>query len=320
MRVVFLGTPGFAVPSLRALLQSPYEVCAVFTQPDRPSGRGHRLQPPPIKIFASENNIPVFQPEKIRNEENRALFEQLRPDFIAVAAFGQILPRWLLRAASIAPVNVHASLLPRYRGAAPVVWAILNGDAVSGITTMLMDEHLDTGPMLLRTEIPVADTMTAGELESKLAECGASLLLETLDGLRSGAVRPVPQDDAQATLAPRITKEMAHIVWEKNAADIHNMVRAFNPWPVAFSNLHDQRIQVLRSWPESAAVGQCTPGAFLGFTREGIRVQCGAGTVLEILQVQLPSKRPVSGREFGIGARLRPDEVIFRTSGIAGTR
>ncbi len=311
MRVVFLGTPGFAVSSLRALLQSHYEVCAVFTQPNRPYGRGHRLKPPPVKVLAIENNIPVYQPHRIRGEENQAIFEQLRPDFIAVAAFGQILPSWLLRAASTAPVNVHASLLPRYRGAAPIIWAILNGDSVSGITTMLMDEHLDTGPILLRKEMPVPDTVTAGELESRLAECGASLLIETLDGLRLGTIHPVPQDDAKATLAPRITKDMADIPWQKGAREIHNMIRAFNPWPVAFTEFRGQRVQILRSRLAGGAAEQAMPGTLIGLTREGIRVQCGEGTVLEILEVQLPSKRPVSGREFCTGARLRTDELIF---------
>lgn len=315
MRVVFLGTPVFAVPSLRALLQSRCKVCAVFTQPDRPSGRGHRPQPPPVKVLASENNIPIYQPEKIRSEENRAIFEQLQPDFIAVAAFGQLLPPWLLRAASIATVNVHASLLPRYRGAAPIVWALLNGDTVSGITTMLMDEHLDTGPILLKAELPLTDTITAGELESKLAEIGASLLIKTLDGLRSGTIHPVPQEDTQATFAPRIKKEMARIAWEKRARDIHNMVRAFNPWPLAFSDSRNQRVQILRSFPETGGAWQSTPGTFLGFTRDGIRVQCGAGTVLELLQIQPASKHPITGREFSIGARLKPNELIFGASG-----
>jgi len=317
MRVVFLGTPGFALPSLRTLLKSRYEVAAVFTQPDRPSGRGQRLQPPPVKLLALENNIPVYQPEKIRDEENRAIFEQLRTDFIAVAAFGQILPAWLLRAAGVATVNVHASLLPRYRGAAPIIWALLNGDTVAGVTTMLMDEHLDTGPILLKSELPLSDTTTAGELECRLADAGAGLLIETLDGLRSGTVHPVPQDDTQATLAPRIKKEMARINWTKNARDVHNMVRAFNPWPLAFSDLYDQRFQILGSFPEAGCAGQSIPGTFLGFAQDGIRVQCGGGTVLDLLQVQPTSKRPVTGREFAIGARLKPNEVIF---GIAETR
>jgi methionyl-tRNA formyltransferase len=180
---------------------------------------------------------------------------------------------------------------------------------------MLMDEHLDTGPVLLRTELPLPDTITAGELEPKLAEIGASLLIKTLDGLRSGTIHPVPQDGTQATFAPRIKKETARIAWEKSARDIHNMVRAFNPWPLAFSDSRNQRIQILRSFPESAGAEQSAPGRFLGFTRDGIRVQCGAGTVLELLQVQPASKRPVTGREFGIGARLKPNETVFGTSG-----
>lgn len=314
MRVVFLGTPGFALSSLRALIENQYEVAAVFTQPDRPSGRGQHLQPPPVKLLALEHNVPVYQPERIRSEENRAVFEKLRPDFIAVAAFGQILPAWLLQAAAVATVNVHASLLPRYRGAAPVIWALLNGDTVTGVTTMLMDEHLDTGPILLKSEVPLSDTITAGELESRLAESGARLLIETLDRLRSGTLRPEPQDDTQATLAPRIKKEMARIDWSKSARDIHNMVRAFNPWPLAFSEFNNQRIQIVRSLPEAGGAGRSMRGTFLGATRDGMRVQCGNGTVLELIQVQPASKRPVTGREFAIGARLTPNEVVFGTS------
>jgi len=311
MRVVFLGTPGFARSSLHALIESQYEVAAVFTQPDRPSGRGQHLQPPPVKLLALEHNISVYQPEKIRSEENRAVFEKLRPDFIAVAAFGQILPAWLLQAASIATVNVHASLLPHYRGAAPIIWALLNGDAVSGVTTMLMDEHLDTGPVLLKSEVPLTDTITAGELEPVLAERGARLLIETLARLQSGTLCPEPQDDTQATFAPRIKKEMAQIDWSKSAREIHNLIRAFNPWPLAFSDFNNQRVQILGSQPEPGATGRSAPGTFLGVTKDGLRVQCGNGTTLELLQLQPASKRAVSGREFAIGARLKANEFVF---------
>jgi methionyl-tRNA formyltransferase len=312
-RVVFLGTPNFAVPSLRALLHSPYEVCAVFTQPDRPAGRGQRLQPPPIKSLAEERGIPVFQPLKIRSEENKPIFEKFKPEFIVAVAFGQIIPPWILNICRIAPVNVHPSLLPKYRGAAPLVWPIYNGDSFTGVTTMLMDEHLDTGPILLKQEYPLPESMTCGELESTLAEIGADLLLRTLSGLIMDSVRPVPQNEAEATFAPRIKKEMARIDWKHDARKIHNMVRAFNPWPLAFSEYQREKLQILKTNLVPLNGGQ-NPGTFSGFTQSGILIQCGKGTVLEIQGVKPANRRPMSGREFGVGARLKTDIQLFNCS------
>jgi methionyl-tRNA formyltransferase len=313
MRIIFLGTPVFAIPALKALIESEHEVCAVFTQPDRRSGRGQEVHPPPVKVLALEHAIPVFQPQKIRAEENRPLIGDLNPDFLVVAAFGQILPAWLLQAAKVAPVNIHPSLLPKYRGAAPVTWAVLNGDAISGVTIMEMNEGLDTGPILLQKEFPVAEGMTGGELEKALSEIGATMLLETLEGICKGTIRPRAQDDAQASAAPRISKEMGLLDWSRVALALHNRIRALNPWPLCYSSYKGQRIQILRSrlgpsLPDSARM----PGSYLGTTGDdGILLQCGTGTVLEILQVQLPSKRPVSGREFAVGARPKPGDIIF---------
>ncbi len=313
MRVVFLGTPEFAVSSLHALLDSrTYEVCAVFTQPDRPAGRGHRPQASPVKQVAQAEGVPVHQPEKIRADENRAIFDKLQPDFLVVVAFGQILPGWLLRCAKVAPVNVHGSLLPKYRGAAPIAWALLNGDTTTGVTTMLMDEHLDTGPMLLKSEVPITETMTAGELSSLLSLAGAELLIPTLEGLRLGTLKPVAQDDGGATLAPRISKEMARVDWTRTAREIHNRVRAFNPWPLAFTSFRGGRVQILRSMPEQAVVNDPgPPGAFLAATRSGIRICCGSGTVLEVIELRPEGRGSVSGREFASGARLQPHTPLF---------
>jgi methionyl-tRNA formyltransferase len=314
MRIVFLGTPDFAVPTLRALIRSRHEVCAVFTQPDRPAGRGQIVHPPPVKVVATECGIPVFQPQKIRAEENRPIFERLRPEFIVVAAFGQILPPWLLGAARLAPVNVHASLLPKYRGAAPIAWAILNGEPVTGITTMLMDERLDTGAVLLKQEVPVTDWITAGELEAELAAIGADLLIQTLEGLENDSVRPVPQDQSAATYAPKITKDMARICWEQDAHKIHNLVRAFNPWPLAFTEYRGQKLQILRSAPEpSVAPAVYPPGTFLGATAGAIRVQCGSGSILQLVEVQPASKRAMTGCQFAAGARLGKFEPLFQS-------
>ncbi len=312
MRVIFLGTPEFAVPSLRALLDSSYEISAVFTQPDRPAGRGQKEQPPPVKTCALNAGIPVFQPEKIRDPENRPLLEDCRPDFIVVVAYGQILPAWILQIPRFGCVNVHGSLLPAYRGAAPVAWAILNGETVTGITTMLMDEHMDTGPMLLKKEVAIDSFMTAGELAARLADIGAELLLPTLEGLQNGTLHPVPQDGSQASLAPRITKEMALIRWDRPATAIHNQVRGLNPWPLAFAEFQGQRIQILRSSPPDGGIaqGQGT-GVFLGPGDRGMRVTCGEGSVLEILEVQPAGKKRISGRDFANGARIHPGQRIF---------
>lgn len=313
MRVVFLGTPNFAVPSLQALLDSPYEVCAVFTQPDRPAGRGHALHAPPVKELALRAGIEVHQPEKIRHEENRALIAPLSPDFLVVVAYGQILPGCLLGLPRIGPVNVHASLLPLYRGAAPVTWAILNGDTVTGITTMLMDEGMDTGPMLLRREVAISPTVTGGDLMSELATVGAELLIPTLDGLAAGTISATPQDDTGATLAPRIRKEMGEIDWRQNARAIHDRVRALHPWPFAFTTFQGQRMQVLRSLPAAcdAGIADLEPGTFVGLSGQGMLVACGGNGVIELLEVQLESRKRVLGRDLAVGARLRSGDRIL---------
>ncbi len=312
MRVVFLGTPEFAVPSLEALLRGAYEVCAVFTQPDRPAGRGQKPHAPAIKHSALGARIQVFQPEKIRNPENRPVIESLRPDFIVVVAYGQILPAWLLQLPRFGCINVHGSLLPRYRGAAPVAWAVLNGDATTGITTMLMDEHLDTGPMLLKREVEITATMTSGELASKLAIVGAELLIPSLEGLQTGALKPTPQDDTCASLAPRITKEMAPILWSRDAWSIHNQIRGLNPWPLAHVECRGQRLQILMSRPpDGSKMPEKEAGTFLGTSERGMKVACAEGSVLEILEVHPAGKKRMSARDYANGARLKPGEPMI---------
>lgn len=312
MRVVFLGTPEFAVPSLEALLHGACEVCAVFTQPDRPAGRGQKPHAPAIKGIALGAQIPVFQPEKIRSPENRPVMESLRPDFIVVVAYGQILPVWLLQLPRFGCINVHGSLLPRYRGAAPVAWAVLNGDATTGITTMLMDEHLDTGPMLLKREVEIAAAMTSGELASKLAMVGAELLIPSLEGVQTGALKPTPQDDARASLAPRITKEMAPILWNRDAWSIHNQIRGLNPWPLAHVEYRGQKLQILMSRPpDGSKMPAKEAGTFWGSTERGMKVTCAEGGVLEILEVQPAGRRRMSARDYANGARLKPGDRII---------
>ena len=312
MRVVFLGTPKFAVPAFQELLENSYEICGVFSQPDRPAGRGQKLQPGPVNTLAQSRGSPVFQPEKIRLEHNRPILEGLRPDFIIVAAYGQILPGWLLRAARLAPINIHASLLPRYRGAAPVPWAIMNGDTVTGVTTMIIHEKLDSGPILMQQEVPIPLTRTAGELADELSRIGARLLIQTLDAWPKNALDPIVQDESKVSWAPRMTKAMARIAWDKTALEIHNQIRGMNPWPVAYSDFRGERLHIWRSLPESEASNSAAaPGTFLGLSNEAARVQCGAGSVLDLLEVQMPAKSRVTGREFVSGARLRTGDILF---------
>lgn len=311
MRVIFLGTPEFAVPSLRKLLASRYEVCAVVTQPDRPAGRGRKIQASPVKLLAVSQGLPVHQPEKIRNSEHQAVFASYAPDFLVVVAFGQILPRWLLATPRLAPVNVHASLLPRYRGAAPVNWAILNGERFTGVTTMWMVERMDAGPILMQQRLPLPDSATAGAMAIELAHAGAELLVPTLDGIREGTLAAVPQDESLASYAPRITKELAPISWAWDARKIHNWVRGLNPWPLACTWFRGRKAQILRTAAVSdEKVTGSLPGTFLGVTRAGILVQCGTG-VLEVLEVQLEGRRAVSGRDFANGTRLKAGELAF---------
>jgi methionyl-tRNA formyltransferase len=312
MRVVFIGTPEIAVPLLQSLLDTSYSVCGVFTQPDRPSGRGHKLHPTPVKILAQTYGIPVYQPEKIRKEENRPVLEELRPDFIVVAAYGQILPGWLLRLASFPPVNVHFSLLPRYRGAAPVAWSILNGDTITGVTTMIMQETLDSGPILLQQETSIPLESTAGEISSILSEIGAELLIKTLVGLKEDKISPIVQDESKVSWAPRLTRESAVISWDRKALEIHNQVRALNPWPIASTHFMGEPLHIWRSLPESRESDTfASPGTVVGIAQDGLLVQCGDRTVLNILDLQRPAKSRISGRAFANGARLHIGDRIF---------
>ncbi len=315
MRVVFMGTPDFAVPSLQKLIDCGHEIMAVVTQPDRPRGRGHHLQEPPVKILAQKHSLRVYQPVKIRLDENRPLFQTLAPDFVVVVAYGQILPGWLLQSARIAAVNVHGSILPKYRGAAPIAWTILNGDRISGVTTMIMVEQLDAGPLLLSRELPVGENMTSGELADQLALLGAELLTDTLVGLENGTINPIPQDESGVTWAPRITKEMAVVSWGKSAPEVHNQIRGLNPWPGAVTAWQSQRILIWRS-SLTAMMGdaESAPGTFLGTTENGILVQCGGSSVIEVLEIQTQGKRRISGRAFANGARLSSHHTVFGSS------
>ncbi|HOM99041.1 MAG TPA: methionyl-tRNA formyltransferase [Acidobacteriota bacterium] len=312
MRVLFLGTPAFAVPSLEALAADPeIEVVAVITQPDRPAGRGRRLTPPPVKETAQRMGLPVRQFESIRaNPEALELIRSTAPDVGVVVAFGQILPKEFFAAPPWGTLNVHASLLPAYRGAAPVVHALLNGDSITGVTIMRIDEGMDTGDILARREVPVPPDATAGELEELLAREGARLLVVTLRRYVSGELQPVPQDHAGATYAPRLPKEAARVDWSLGAWAVHNLIRAMNPRPGAFACFREQEVKLWRSVPpgaEQRAISSGRPGEVVGINREGVMVACGDG-VLTLTELQLPGRKRVSGVEFANGVRLETGE------------
>lgn len=323
LRVVFMGTPDFSVPSLEALLGAGHDVVAVYTQPDRPRGRGRRLTFSPVKEAALKAGIEVYQPRSLRDEGVLDELRRGRPDVIVVVAYGQLLPKAVLELPPLGCVNVHASLLPRHRGAAPIQAALAAGDAVTGVTTMFMDEGLDTGDIILKRELPIAPDDDAGSLHDRLAIAGAELLVETLARLEAGDESRTPQDDGLATYAPRLTKDDARIRWTGAADDVVNHVRAFAPRPGAFTWHRGRALKVLEartaskagakeaegSGPGDTAGGAVAsaPGTFLEVAGEGIAVAAGRGRVL-LTRVQPPGRAPMSGRDFANGFRLETGE------------
>lgn len=290
MKIVFMGTPEFAVPSLDMLVKKGYTVEAVITQPDKPKGRGKRVTPPPIKEYAQKKSIPVLQPEKVKDPEFIAALKKLKPDLIITAAYGKILSRDILDIPPLGCINVHGSLLPKYRGAAPIHWAIINGETVSGITTMFTDEGMDTGDILLKKEVEITDEMTAGELHDILALVGAEVLENTLKKLENGTLKRIKQCDEEATYAPIIKKDTGLINWAKSAIEIHNLVRGTNPWPVAFTFYKKKRMKI---WKTKAIDGRSSgirPGTICKACKDGLLVSTGAG-MLKVIEIQFDSCR-----------------------------
>ena len=306
MKLLFMGSGRFAVPSLRALLDSSHELLALITQPDKPAGRGHALRSPPTKDLALERSIPVHQPKKVREPESVALIQGLAPECIVVAAYGQIIPKSILDIPAKGIINIHGSLLPAYRGAAPIQWAIVRGEVETGITTMLMDEGLDTGAILLQEKLPIEPDDTSATLEDKLAELGADLILETLDGWKAESIQAIPQDDGKATLAPRIKQNDAVVDWNGTAEEIERAIRGFIPWPVAHTTLHGKNVKL---W--SAAVtpsGDAAAGETISVGPEGILVGCGGGTRLRLLELQAEGKKRMAAAPFARGQHLSPGD------------
>lgn len=309
LRIVFCGTPAFAVPALRHLIAQPdFQIVGVVTQPDRPRGRGGETAGSPVKNAAAEAGIPVFQPEKIKTEAALEYFRQTAPDVVVIIAYGQIISARLIAIPRLGWINVHGSLLPKYRGAAPINWAIVNGETHTGLTTMQIDPGLDTGPMLLKYETAIAADETAPELASRLAQAGAPLIVETLRRFASGAIAPEPQDNSQATFAPPLKKEEGRIDWALDAQKIYNRIRGLQPWPGAFTSFRGKNCQI---WARPAGqLSQATARGTLSVSGGDLLVACGAGTTLRIDLVQLEGRKQVTAREFANGARLAPGECF----------
>ena len=290
LRIVFAGTPEFAAEHLKALLNSPYEIVAVYTQPDRPAGRGQKLMPSPVKQLALENNIQVLQPPTLRNADAQAELAALQPDLLVVVAYGLILPQAVLDIPRLGCINSHASLLPRWRGAAPIQRAVEHGDAESGVTVMRMEAGLDTGPMLLKVSTPIAPDDTGGTLHDRLARLGPPAVLQAIDGLAAGTLHGEVQDDTLATYAHKLNKDEARIDWSRPAAELERLVRAFHPWPICHSTLAGETLKIHAA---ELGEGSGTPGQILAADKQGLSVACGEGA-LRLTRLQLPGGKPLA--------------------------
>lgn len=308
-RVVFMGTPEFAVPSLDALLDAGYDVVGAFTQPDRPTGRGHKLAACPVKQRALERGVEVFQFERVKGQKGLDTMRELKPDVVVTAAFGQILSRKLLEVPKFGTVNVHASLLPKYRGSAPINWCIVNGEKVTGVTTMLTDVGVDTGDMLLARETEIGDMETAGELSQRLSVIGAELLIETLDGYLKGEITPVKQDESLMSYQPMLDKEMGRIDWTRSAQEIACQVRGLNPWPCAFTVINGGNLKIYLA---KAIDCECDakPGTVVeSSAKKGLTVACGKGA-LEIIEMQAPNAKRMQAKAYLMGKRIDAGTVL----------
>lgn len=304
MRIIFAGTPEFAAVALQKLLESSHQICMVYTQPDRPAGRGQKIQESAVKQLAKQHHLPLRQPHTLRDKIEQQFLHDLKADLMVVAAYGLILPSTVLTAPRLGCINIHASLLPRWRGAAPIQHAILAGDQETGITIMQMDQGLDTGPMLYKVATLITATDTSQTLHDRLALLGGEALLKTMADLEHDLITPIPQDNNQTCHAPKITKEQAHLDWKLSSIQLDRMVRAFNPWPVAFSHLNET---TLRIWTAQSLTQPVTmqPGTLLNLQKEGIDVACGDG-ILRLTTLQLPGGKPLP-----VSAILNAKHALF---------
>lgn len=308
MKIVFMGTPDFAVPSLKALIDN-YEVEAVLTQPDKPKGRGKKLTASPVKELALKYNIPIYQPIKLKeDEEVKAILKKINPDFIVVVAFGQILTKEILDIPRYGCINLHASLLPKYRGAAPINWAIINGEKITGNTTMLMNEGLDTGDMLLWNKVEIGENITAGELHDILMNTGGPLLIETLEKLYKGEITPIKQGETSTMYASMLGKHMAKIDWNASASEIEMFIRGLNPWPVAYTYYEGNSMKIYEAEVIKKDISE-EPGTILSVNHEGIKVSCGR-EILLIKKLQFPGKKSMEVGEYIKGNDIKVKSIL----------
>lgn len=308
MKIVFMGTPEFAVPCLQKIIDEGHEVLAVVTQPDKPKGRGKKLAMPPVKELALKYNIDVYQPVKAREESFVEKLKEINPELIVVVAFGQILPKSILDIPKFGCVNVHASLLPKYRGAAPLNWVIINGEEKTGVTTMYMDVGLDTGDMILKSEIILDDEITAGELHDKMMIDGANVLKETIDLIAQGKAPREKQNDDETCYSPIMDKTLGNIEWNKSAKDIHNLVRGVNPWPSAYTTYENQTMKIWKTKVVDKNSDKA-PGTILKVDKEGIEVNTGNG-VIQISEIQMSGKKRMVVSEYIKGNTISTDIVL----------
>ncbi len=311
-RIIFMGTPEFAVPSLKVLLEKGENVVCVVTQPDRPKGRGRKILPPPVKELALQAAIPILQPQRIKGDDFLAELRSYEPDIIALTAYGKILPKNIINLPLLGTINVHGSLLPKYRGAAPIQWALISGETETGITIMQMDEGIDTGDILLQEKIPVEPQDTAGTLAYKLAELGGLALGKAIDLLRQGRLQPIKQDEQQASSAPLLKKEDGLVDWTQTAAQISCLIRGLDPWPTTYTTLSDKRLRLFS--PEVVAGNSCPgtvsePGTVCRVDRQGLLVNTGNGCLL-IKEIQAEGSRRMSVDAFISGKPIQPGTVL----------
>lgn len=309
MRMVFMGTPDFAVSSLERLIADGHDIVGVFTQPDKPQGRKMKLTPPPVKQLALTHNIPVFQPDTFKNESQLALLQELDPEVIVVVAYGKLLPGYVLDLPKYGCINVHGSLLPKYRGAAPVQWMVLNGETTAGVTTMYMDRGLDTGDILLVSETEVGENETAGELFDRLAAMGADLISETINRLPEGIERK-PQDDSRSTYVSVLDKRMSVVDWSKSAQEVHNLIRGLDPWPVAVTTRGEVRLKLFQSRLTGKATSLPAGSVTEADPKKGLFVACGDGQVLQITEIQMVGKKRMSAGDYLRGHGIEPGTVL----------
>ncbi len=318
MKIIFMGTPDFSVGTLEALVEAGHEVVLAVTQPDKPKGRGKEMQFTPVKECACKYKIPVFQPRRVREPECIENLRKYEADIMVVVAFGQILPKEILEMTPYGCVNVHASLLPKYRGAAPIQWSIMDGESVTGVTTMQMNEGLDTGDMLLKVEVPITEKETGGSLHDKLAEAGAKLCVETLEGLQKGEITPIPQGETTTSYAKMLDKQLGNIDWTKSAVEIERLIRGLTPWPSAYTNWNDK---VMKIWDASVfkacnevcdtpvASEDAVPGTIIRVEKQSFFVQTGDG-ILEIRELQIPGKKRMEADAFLRGYQVKAGERL----------